>query len=64
MKLVELLNVMNKNNFVYLGVEVCGIQFEAEHTVEFFIDNATDLHDKNVLGTYMADGGFHIRLEK
>lgn len=64
MKLIELLNVMNKNNFVLLGVEVCGIQFEAEHTVEFFIDNATDLHDKNVLGTYIVDGDFHIRLEK
>lgn len=64
MKLMDLLKLMNKNDFVYLGVEVCGMQFETKHSVDFFIDNADILNDKEILGTYLEDGNFHIRLEK
>lgn len=64
MRLIELLKIMNKSDFVHLGVELCGMQFETRHTVEFFIDNADDLNDRKVLGAYIAEGDFHIRLEK
>lgn len=64
MKLVELLNIMNKSDFVCLGVEVCGMQFETKHSVEFFINNADTLNDRKVLGAYILENNFHIRLEK
>ena len=62
--MLDLLKIMNKNDFVYLGVEVCGMQFETKHIVEFFIDNADILNDKEILGTYLENGDFYIRLEK
>ena len=64
MKLIELLKLIGKSNYVYLGIEVCGIQFESRHTVGFFIDNADDLNDREVLGAYSAEGDYHIMLEK
>lgn len=64
MKLIELLNVMDKNDFVNLGIEVCGMQFETRHTVEYFIGNDNDLNERNVLGAYLSDGDFHVRIDK
>ena len=63
MKLIELLKLIDKSDFVYLSIEVCGMQFETRHTVEFFIDNADDLNNRKVLRAYSAEGDFHIRIE-
>lgn len=64
MKFIDLLNVMNKSDFICLGIEVCGMQFETKHSVEYFIDNADDLNERKVLGAYLNAGDFHVKLEK
>lgn len=63
MKLIDLLNVMDKNTFVFVGVSVCGMQFETSKSVEFFINNGGELNNKKIMKAYMADGELHIRLE-
>lgn len=63
MKLINFLQIMDKNTFVVLGISVCGMQFESKHSVEFFIDNGDELNEKKIKTVYVTDGELHVRLE-
>lgn len=63
MKLIDFLKVMDRDTFIFLGVSVCGMQFETRHTAEFYINNGDELNNKEIMKAYILDDGLHIRLE-
>lgn len=63
MKLIDFLKILDKNTFVTLGIAVSGMQFETEHSAEFFIDNADEINNRKIKTAYVTDGKLHIRLE-
>lgn len=64
MKLIDLLKVTDKNTFLVLSISVCGMQFETEHSVEFFINNGDELNTRTILKMECSVGSrIHVRLE-
>ncbi|MFR5022846.1 MAG: hypothetical protein ACLUCA_11260 [Mediterraneibacter gnavus] len=63
MKLIDFLKMMDKDTFIFLGISVCGMQFETRHSVEFFMDNGDELNSRKIMKVYILDDGLHIRLE-
>ncbi len=63
MKLSQLLKIMDEDTFIYVGISVCGMQFETKHSAEFFDDNGDELNERKITKIYVTDGELHIRLE-
>ena len=63
MKLIDLLKVMDKNDFIFLSISVCGMWFETRHSAGFYINKGIDFHDKKINKVYSADGGLCVKLE-
>lgn len=62
MKLRDFLQVVDKNQFICLGISVCGMQFETKHTAEFYLNNGDDLNNREIMKIYTTDDGLHVRL--
>ena len=60
MKLIDFLKMMDKDTFIFLGISVCGMQFETRHSVEFFMDNGDELNSRKIMKVYILDDGLHI----
>lgn len=54
---------MDEDTFIYVGISVCGMQFETKHSAEFFDDNGDELNERKITKIYVTDGELHIRLE-
>ena len=63
MKLIDLLKVTDRNDFIFLSISICGMQFETRHSAGFYIDKGVDFHNKKIDKVYSADGGIRVRLE-
>lgn len=63
MKLRDFLNVVDKRQFIFLGISVCGMQFETKYTAEFYLNNGDDLKDRNIKTIYTQEDELHVRLE-
>lgn len=63
MKLIDLLKVTDRNDFIFLSISICGMQFETRHSAGFYIDKGIDFHDKKINKVYYTDGGLRVKLE-
>ncbi len=63
MQLIDFLNVVDKDQFIYLGITVCGMRFETNHSAEFYLDNGGDLNYMEIAKVYTDDKGLHVRLK-
>lgn len=63
MKLKDFLKVMNKDEFICLGISMHGMQFETRHSVSFYLDNGDELNNMEIMSVYTRDGEMHVRLK-
>lgn len=63
MKLIDLLKVTDRNDFIFLSISICGMQFETRHSAGFYIDKGVDFHNKKIDKVYSADGDIRVRIE-